>query len=193
MTRLAAFAAFVVAAVLAFAAASASGTDMQPVGPAGISTAEMPFDKQFIDMMAAHHAMAIDTAKLALRRAKHPELKAMAREMITAQSREIAEFHVLRRRWFGSARFNDYAMNEMMMRTMGMGLHEMQGLLRTSRFDYSFLSGMIPHHSGAITMARWETQAGTHPLLRRIAARIVRDQAGEVGEMIQMRISWYGS
>ena len=191
--RLGAFAGIVAAAALAVAVATAPASDMKQVGPAGIPTSQVPFDEQFIDMMAAHHAMAIEMAKLALKRAKHPELKTMARKMIAAQSKEISEFRNLRRRWYGSARFADFAMNEMMMRSMGMGPHEMTGLMRTSRFDFAFLSGMIPHHSGAITMARWETQDGTHPLLRRIAAKIIRDQAREVGEMIQMRISWYGS
>ena len=186
-------AAVLAGASLAVGVAVAPANDMQPVGPAGIATSQVPFDEQFIDMMAAHHAMAVEMAKLALKRAKHPELKAMARKMIAAQSKEIAEFHSLRRRWYGSARFTDFAMNEMMMRMMGMGPNEMKGLMRTNRFDFAFLSGMIPHHSGAITMARWETQDGTHPLLRRIAAKIIRDQARETGQMIQMRISWYGS
>ena len=69
----------------------------------------------------------------------------------------------------------------------------MVGLMRTSRFDYAFLSGMISHHAGAITMARWETQIGAHPLLRRIAMKIIRDQAKEDGKMIEMRVSCYGS
>ena len=181
------------AALLAVFAVRSPASDMTPMGPAGVSTAEAPFDEQFIDMMAAHHTMAIDMAKMALERGKHAEVRAMARKIISAQAKEIRELHALRGRWYGNARFNDYAMNEMMMRSMGMGPNEMQGLMHTSRFDYAFLSGMIPHHSGAITMARWETQAGTHPALRRMAAKIIRDQAREVGDMIDMRTRWYGS
>lgn len=190
-TRLVTVAAAVTVAAVTVQGAGGSRTN--GLGPAGVSTASAPFDEQFIDMMAAHHASAIEMAKMALKRAKHPELKSLARKMIAAQSKEIAQFHKLRGQWYGSARFAGYGMDGMMMRQMGMGPNEMTGLMRTSRFDYAFISAMIPHHSGAITMARWETQSGTHPLLRRIAAKIIRDQAKEAGELVQMRVTWYGS
>ena len=156
--RLGALAGIVAATALAVAVATAPASDMKQVSPAGIPTSQVPFDEQFIDMMAAHHAMAIEMAKLALKHAKHPDLKTMARKMMATQSKEIREFHTLRRRWYGSSQFADFAMNEMMMRSMGMGPQQMTGLMRTTRFDFAFLSGMIPHHAGAITMARWETQ-----------------------------------
>lgn len=162
------------------------------VGPAGVSVHVAPFDQQFMDMMAAHHMMAIDMSRLALKRAKHPELKAMARKMIAAQSKEIATFRKLRKQWYGSATFVRYPMDEMMMRQMGQGPNMMKGLQMTGRFDYAFLSAFIPHHSGANTMARWETQEGTHPVLRQMAKKIIRDQAKEIGEMIDMRMRWYG-
>lgn len=172
---------------------SVSAAHIERMGPAGVSTAQTPFDEQFIDMMAAHHMAAIDMAKMAVERAKHPELRTMARKMIAAQSKEITQFRKLRQQWYGNETFVDYGMNEMMMRQMGMGPNEMVGLSRTNRFDYAFLSAMVAHHSGANTMARWETQAGEHPLLQRIAAKIIRDQAKEVGDMIEMRVSWYGA
>ena len=185
--RIAPLLAVAVLALAVIPAASAHG-----VGPAGVSVHQTPFDEQFIDMMAAHHMMAIEMAQMAMKRAKHPELRLMARKIITAQSKEIAEFHALRKQWYGSATFIRYPMDEMMMRSMGMGPNMMKGLMMTGRFDYAFLSDMIPHHAGAITMARWETQVGSHLVLRRIAKKIIRDQGMEIGEMMQMRMNWFG-
>lgn len=180
------------AATVAVATTGASANDNEAVGPAGVALSAAPFDQQFIDVMAAHHAMAIEMAKMAVVRAKHPELKTLGRQVIAAQSKEIREFRALRKRWYGSATFRDYAMNDAMMHTMGVAPNDMAQLMRTPRFDHAFVSAMIPHHAGAITMARWETQAGTHPQLRKIAMNIIRDQAKEVGQMIGWRVAWYG-
>lgn len=179
------------AAIPAAQVASASHADR--LGPAGSPTTTAPFDQQFIDVMAAHHMMAIEMAKMAQLSATHPQLRALARTIVAAQSREIATFRRLRKRWYGSPQFTTYAMPAIMMRSMGMGPSAIAGLMNSSRFDYVFISGMIPHHAGAITMARWETQQGTHPLLRTLAAKIIRDQATEIGQMIRWRLSWYGS
>jgi uncharacterized protein (DUF305 family) len=184
------FATFVVASTFSVSASAAN--DMK-VGPAGVSVMVAPFDQQFIDVMAAHHQMAIDMAKMVGMHSTHAEVKALAQRIIAAQSKEIREFHTLRKRWYGNATFRTYGGNELMMRSMGMSASDMTGLMHASRFDYAFLSSMIPHHAGAITMARWEAQAGTHAALRKIAASIIRDQAKEIGQMISWRVSWYGS
>lgn len=180
------------AAALAIVLGAAPAASAHGVGPAGVSVHEAPFDQQFIDMMAAHHMMATEMARMALERSNRAEVKAIARKMIAAQSQEIADFRKLRRQWYGSARFREYPMDQMMMRSMGMGPNSMKGLMMSKRFDYAFLSAMIAHHSGANTTARWQTQEGTKLVLKRMAKKIIRDQAGEIGEMIAMRKAWYG-
>lgn len=47
------------------------------------------FDRNFIEMMIAHHQGAVDMAELAKRNAKHDEVKKMADDIISAQTREI--------------------------------------------------------------------------------------------------------
>jgi uncharacterized protein (DUF305 family) len=47
------------------------------------------FDKAFISGMIAHHQGAIDMAKLAQKNAKHDEVKKIADDIISAQSKEI--------------------------------------------------------------------------------------------------------
>ena len=63
--------------------------------------------------------------------------------------------------------------------------------MKSSRPDYAFLTEMIPHHAAAITMAQWEIKSGTHAALKLMARKIIRDQAMEIGEMINLRVRWY--
>jgi uncharacterized protein (DUF305 family) len=48
-------------------------------------------DKDFVRMMIPHHQGAIDMAKVEIQYGKDEKLKAMAREIIAAQEKEIAE------------------------------------------------------------------------------------------------------
>lgn len=48
------------------------------------------FDKAFIEMMIVHHQGAVDMAAMIPANAKHEELKKLGREIIAAQTKEIA-------------------------------------------------------------------------------------------------------
>jgi len=50
-----------------------------------------PFDPVFMKMMIGHHEGAIEMAKIELDKGQDPQLKALAREIIDAQQREIRE------------------------------------------------------------------------------------------------------
>ena len=49
--------------------------------------------------------------------------------------------------------------------------------------DRDFVAMMLPHHQGAVDMARIELQYGKDPALRRLAAAIIKAQAVEIAEM----------
>lgn len=57
------------------------------------------FDEAFIDAMIPHHQGAIDMAREALQNAKHDEIKQMARDIISAQQREIEQMREWQRAW----------------------------------------------------------------------------------------------
>lgn len=59
---------------------------MQSMQPSGDT------DKDFAMMMRMHHQQALDMAKVELEHGRSPELKAMARNIIDAQKKEIAQF-----------------------------------------------------------------------------------------------------
>jgi uncharacterized protein (DUF305 family) len=49
--------------------------------------------------------------------------------------------------------------------------------------DVDFVRGMIPHHQGAIDMAKIQLAHGKDPALRKMAEQIVKEQEREIGEM----------
>jgi uncharacterized protein (DUF305 family) len=49
-------------------------------------------DKDFAMMMRMHHQQGVDMAKIELEQGKSPEMKAMAKRIISAQQKEILRF-----------------------------------------------------------------------------------------------------
>ena len=59
-----------------------------------------PFDKAFIDAMIPHHRSAISMAQVALEEGDNPEIREIARKIVGAQKREIAQMQEWRRKWY---------------------------------------------------------------------------------------------
>lgn len=56
-------------------------------------------------------------------------------------------------------------------------------MLSTGDPDTDFLRGMIPHHAGAVEMARAEIANGTDPKVRAMAEEVIRTQQAEILKM----------
>ena len=69
-------------------------------GPGG--QGQRSADARFIVMMIPHHQGAIAMSELALKRARRPEIKALAERIISSQSREIAQMRQWYRQWYGA-------------------------------------------------------------------------------------------
>lgn len=57
-----------------------------------------------------------------------------------------------------------------------------QHLRASGDADRDFATMMIPHHQGAIDMAKALLARGTDPEMRRMAEQIIKDQEREIGE-----------
>lgn len=57
------------------------------------------YDAAFIAAMIEHHRSAVDMAGLSAQRAKHPQIKQLSKEIIRAQSAEIALMEQWQQRW----------------------------------------------------------------------------------------------
>jgi len=75
---------------------------------------------------------------------------------------------------------------------MGMD-HDMSMLESAREFDRAFIDMMIPHHEGAVRMARKQLADGEHPTLRKLAEDIIAAQNREIAQMRGWRKQWYGS
>ena len=121
----------------------------------------------FVQGMLPHHQGAIDMAKVVLQFGKDPEIKKLAENVVKAQEGEIA----VTNDWLAkanpatftvvpaSAKANEQAMS-MMMKNMF--------ATYSGDADVDFVNGMIPHHQGAIDMAKVAQQYVKDPLLLKL-------------------------
>lgn len=57
-------------------------------------------DHDFMVMMISHHKSAVEMAKVELQKGTHPELKALAQEVIRSQNQEIGQMQSWLHRWY---------------------------------------------------------------------------------------------
>jgi uncharacterized protein involved in copper resistance len=62
-------------------------------------------------------------------------------------------------------------------------MHTGMDIAFTGNADVDFAKGMIPHHQGAIDMAKIVLQFGKDPAIRKLAEDIVKAQEGEIAFM----------
>ena len=62
-------------------------------------------------------------------------------------------------------------------------MHEGMNITFTGNADADFVNGMIPHHQGAVAMAKVVLAFGKDPEIRKLAEAIVQAQEGEIALM----------
>lgn len=156
-------------------------------------------DRFFIEQMVPHHEDALTMANLALTKAKHQEIKTLAKNILTSQTEEISQMNQWYGEWYGEA----VPSGSIQMGTHGMmgsgGMHmglmgnntDIVSLSSAPDFDKKFLEEMIPHHQMAVMMATMLESSTSRPEMRQLAKNIISAQNKEIADMRSWYRSWY--
>lgn len=138
-----------------------------------------PADAGFLDQFTEHHKDAVKMGELALSKAANPEVKNMARRMISGQKEEIAQMKKWRERFFSSV---PEAKSEMPKMDMA-SLKEKAG----NEFDLAFLDLMVKHHEQGINMAKRASEKLFNPDIKAFAQSAIMNQDRERQDLSQMK------
>lgn len=148
-------------------------------------------DAAFVTDMTAHHRGAIEMAELAQKKAEHANVRKLADDIIKAQKSEIS---VMSRIGEDMHAMGMHEGGHMGMSRSDMGMDMDMPMLRNAKpFDKAFIDMMIPHHRGAIAMAKELLKKGKQSALRNMARDIISAQSKEIAQMRQWRKAWYGT
>lgn len=172
---------FASAAALAVAA-GCGGDDADESATPAATSSSVPFDRAFIDAMVPHHESAIEMAEAAVDAGlSQPELVTVANDIVDSQQAEIDEMLSWRRDWFGSSEIDPEGASELGLSDEAMGMeHGTAEIESADDVDRAFAAAMIPHHEGAIQMAKLARERGQHEEIRTLAEAIISAQQREI-------------
>ena len=156
-------------------------------------------DVAFMQGMIHHHAQAIEMVALMAGRTKTPAITSLGERITVSQKDEIAMMQQWLREHGEPAPNPQASMHAGMAMDMPMGddARMMPGMLtpaqmaqlakaRGAAFDRLFLSGMIQHHAGALTMVKQlfaTNGAAQNTAVFRFASDVDADQRAEITRM----------
>ncbi len=156
-------------------------------------------DQAFLQAMVPHHESAVEMAQVVVEKGEHQDAQDLGRSIIKSQSEEIAQMGKLHTEAFDS----EIAPEEMAAEKLGLSMEEagMHGGANSGAkkveegpiVDKAFIDEMIPHHQGAILMARAEQEKGENAEIKALAAAIIAEQTKEIEQMNSWRKKWYGT
>lgn len=148
-------------------------------------------DRHFIEQMVPHHEDAITMAEVALEKARRPEIKSLAQDIIKAQKAEIEQMKNWYKSWFGT----DVSETGQVMGMHGMrargGMHmgmmgdetDLESFREAEDFDKAFMEEMIPHHQMAVMMAQMLKNTTQRSEMKQLAENIIDAQNKEINQM----------
>jgi len=140
-------------------------------GAAASAHAPIASEAGFLAGMIPHHQEAVDAAREAAERGERPEVRALARDIVTTQANEIATLRAWLEDWYPEAQ---PAPTPPMMRAL-------TGLA-PSEIDVVFVSDMVRHHEMAVALAEeaLALDPAPRPEVAALAREIVRVQVEEI-------------
>ncbi|MEU8433245.1 DUF305 domain-containing protein [Streptomyces sp. NPDC029216] len=207
LRRRAALTATVAAAALALTACGddggSGGTSTSPGTAAAAAATTTPeaatgrhnrADVTFAQGMIPHHRQAVAMSAMAASHGASTEVKTLAENIKKAQDPEIETMSGWLRSWGEKVPEGMTTDNGMGHGTDGTPMPGMMGDQRLDEldrksgkaFDTMFLTMMIEHHKGAITMAETEKKDGAYDPAKQLADQIITTQTAEITKMEQM-------
>lgn len=174
---------------------SACGGDDEPSSagksPSSSSTASgNGVDLAFVEAMTPHHDAAVAMATVAQKRSDRTEIRGLAEAIIKSQTSEIAQMKKIAR----ALQADGVTAGDLGVTEHQMGMSADEAHLETAEsFDRAFIDMMVPHHQGAIRMARAVLAKGESAEVRKLAEAIIDAQSREIGKMNDWRKRWYGA
>jgi uncharacterized protein (DUF305 family) len=141
----------------------------------------------FAQMMVPHHQQAVEMAEIALAKTDaSSQVRELATAIKQAQDPEIQTMTGWLQKWGAAAPTSGMAHGG-----MGSGMMtdaDMDALKQASgeTFDQKWVSMMISHHDGAITMARQVLASTADPDVKALADAIVKAQTDKITKMRAM-------
>jgi uncharacterized protein (DUF305 family) len=137
-------------------------------------------------MMIEHHTQALEMTELAPDRAESSQVKALADRISAAQGPEIATMKAWLKEHGKAAKSDGHDHASM----PGMATEAQLKKLSAAKgkaFDELFLTLMITHHAGAITMATDVKAQGNNIRIEEMADDVVAQQTSEINRMRDMQ------
>jgi uncharacterized protein (DUF305 family) len=138
-------------------------------------------DVMFAQIMIPHHAQAVEMSEMILKKQDIPaEVTSLATRIKAAQGPEIEKMTGWLTGWGVSPQMSSgHSMDGMMGADDMAKLEAAQGLEAAKLF----LTQMITHHEGAVTMAKAESKDGKNAQALQLSKDIVSSQEAEIQEM----------
>ena len=169
----------ILSALLAAATLALAACGDDDSGDSGASRGN-DIDRAFVADMIPHHRAAVEMASIAQRRGESAFVKGLADDIIRTQNAEIATMRSQDEHLeIAGVGKGDLGIDEHMK-----GMDDDPAMLKTAKpFDEAFIEMMVPHHEGAIEMARAELEKGGDQELKALARGIIDAQTREIDEM----------
>lgn len=140
------------------------------------------FDAAFINTIVEHHMAATAMAKYVDNEAPHDEIKKLANNIISSQTKQIGELQDLAI----AQGYNLMPANPEMMSNMTAMLDGK----KEAELEKQFMQDMIKHHQSALDMSKLAPTNAKNEEIKRIAAEMTANQTKEIADLRAWGKQW---
>lgn len=165
-------------AALLVLAAPVQANDPAPSKAAG------KYEIDFLTGMIDHHQMAVMTGEMCIDKAVHEELASFCKDIVRAQSQEIALMQSWLEAWYGVS-------HEPQMSARDERMMEHFASLEGTQFEVEFMEMMVKHHASAVRGGEACLKRAYHGELVDLCRNIIDTQTAEIEQLQTWLCEWY--